>query len=152
MIINLVHRVYNATNTWSYFHRGLDEAKSILRDNQYPSQVYEKIFHQTLEKIWVKRKKLPPDKDDNRKLMYIEYRGKITDEYVEKLIKTEAPIKPIITLKKIKALLPSLKVCTSKSLSSNLIYKFECSRCKTSYVGMTQRHFCSTFAPLLRHF
>ena len=75
--------------------------------------------------------------------MYIEYRGKITDEYVEKLIKTEAPIKPIITLKKIKALLPSLKVGTSKSLSSNLIYKFECSRCKTSYVGMTQRHFCS---------
>ena len=45
------------------------------------------------------------------------------DEYVVKLIKTEAPIKPMITLNKGKTLPPSLKVGTNKSLSSDKMEK-----------------------------
>ena len=75
-------------------------------------------------------------------MVFIEYRGSITDEFVRNLHKTTAPSKTIITLRKLKTLLPSLKSGIDKSLSSNLVYKFECSRCKKAcYCGMTERHF-----------
>ena len=143
MIINMVHRVYNATNTWNHFHNGLEEAKNILRKNQYPPEIFEDIIKTTLEKIVLKEKK-PPDKEktEDRKMVFIEYRGTITDQFVRSLYNTKAPIKPIITLRKLKTLLPSLKVGTEKSLSSNLIYNFKCSHCKKlGYTGITQRNF-----------
>ena len=84
---------------------------------------YLKIVPKTLEMIWVKKNKEPLDKNDNTTLFFIDYRGKMIDEYVVKLIKTEAPIKPMITLNKGKTLPPSLKVGTNKSLSSDKMEK-----------------------------
>ena len=68
VIINMVHRVNNATNNWENFHRGIEEAKEILRNNHYPPEIYEDIIRTTIEKIVLKTKKKPPDKDDGRKM------------------------------------------------------------------------------------
>jgi len=57
MIINMVHRIYNATSSWPLFHKGIDEAKTILEYNQYPKVLYEKIIFKTLEKIIIGGKK-----------------------------------------------------------------------------------------------
>ena len=38
VIINMVHRVNNATNNWENFHRRIEEAKEILRNNHYPPE------------------------------------------------------------------------------------------------------------------
>ena len=142
VIINMVHRVNNATNNWENFHRGIEEAKEILRNNHYPPEIYEDIIRTTIEKIVLKTKKKPPDKDDFRKMFFINYRGTITDHFIRSLYNTKAPIKPIITLKKVKQVLPPLKVGTDKSLSSNIVYDYNCSHCKeVSYTGMTERHF-----------
>ena len=53
---------------------------------------------------------------------------------------TGAPIKPILTLRKVKTAVPSLKVGVDKVITSNVVYQFECSHCSMSYVGMTSRH------------
>ena len=50
MIINLTHRVYNATSDWIYFHKDIQEAKKILDYNQYPSYWYESIIAEKLAK------------------------------------------------------------------------------------------------------
>ena len=101
MIITLVHRIFNSTSTYEHLHTGLMEAKQMLDYNQYPSNWYEKIIHKTLEKIIIGESKVEPEPDEHKKMVCIEYRGKITDQYVKNLISTGAPIKPIITLRKI---------------------------------------------------
>ena len=100
------------------------EAKKMLDYNQYPSNWYEKIIHKTLEKIIIGESKVEPEPEENKKMVFIEYRGKITDQYVKNLISTGAPIKPIITLRKIKTALPSLKVGVENVIASNIIYKY----------------------------
>ena len=147
VVIGFVHRIYNATSTWKNFHNGMTKAKNILRRNQYPETIFEKIIHSTLEKIITRTSKDPPDDDDNKKMIFIEYRGKITDEYITKLKLTSAPLTPIITLRKIRSALPTLKMKTDRSITSNIIYKFTCSHCKNmSYVGLTERHFKTRIA------
>ena len=142
MIITLVHRIFNSTSTYEHLHTGLMEAKKMLDYNQYPSNWYEKIIHKTLEKIIIGESKVEPEPEENKKMVFVEYRGKITDQYVKNLISTGAPIKPIITLRKIKTALPSLKVGVENVIASNIIYKYTCSHCqKASYTGMTCRHF-----------
>ena len=44
---------------WENIHKGLEEAKVILIKNQYPRELIEKTFHNTLTKI------IKPDAVDN---------------------------------------------------------------------------------------
>ena len=73
-------------------------------------------------------------------MVFIQYRGEISEMFAKKLKDCGAPIKPILTLRKIKTVLPSLKPNVEKLISSNLIYHYQCPKCKFSYVGMTSRH------------
>ena len=144
MIINMVHRIYNSTSSWPLFHKGIDEAKTILEYNQYPKVLYEKIIFKTLEKIIIGCKKAERDDDDTFKnMVFIQYRGGISDTFVRKLRDTGAPIKPILTLRKVKSVLPTLKQNIDKLMTSNIVYEFTCPNCKVSYVGMTSRHLCT---------
>ena len=142
MVINLVYRIFNATSSWELFDKGLNEGKEILASNQYPEEWYENIINKTIEKIFRKEKKIS-DEEDERKMVFIQYRGPITDSYVQKLKETGAPIKPILTLRKVKTVLPSLKQNIEKVITSNIIYQFKCTNCNVSYVGMTTRHLCT---------
>ena len=45
LVINLIHRIYNATSTWKKFDKGMGEAREILDYNQYPSNWYENIIN-----------------------------------------------------------------------------------------------------------
>ena len=81
----------------------------------------------------------------DKKMIFIQYRGKITEKYVEQLKKSGAPVNPILTMKKVSTELPSLKEKVEKVICSSVVYKFECSNCKVSYVGMTSRHLLTRF-------
>ena len=54
--------------------------------------------------------------------------------------KLHAPFKVILTLRKTKNVITSLKVPVPNMLQSNVVYKITCSQCKLSYVGQTSRH------------
>ena len=103
-----------------------------------------KIIFKTLEKIIIGGKRAERDDDDTfKKMVFIQYRGGISDTFVRKLRDTGAPIKPILTLRKVKSGLPTLKQNIDKLMTSNIVYEFTCPNCKVSYVGMTSRHLCT---------
>ena len=74
--------------------------------------------------------------------MLLHYRGSATDQFVKRLKECGAPSRIVLTLRKLKKCLPSLKPSVSKLLKSNAIYRITCPRCQACYVGKTRRHLC----------
>ena len=71
---------------------------------------------------------------------FITYRGKPSDKLIKSFRKLNAPCKFILTTRKLKTCLPSLKPAVPKMLLSNVVYKLTCPGCESSYVGQTVRH------------
>ena len=71
--------------------------------------------------------------------------GKITEEYVRALHKLNGPCKSILTLRKLKTILLTLKVQVDKECRSRIVYKVSCPRCQAFYVGQTDRHYLVRF-------
>ena len=132
---------------------------TILRDNQYPDSFFFPIIHATLNKLVTVNNDdvdnssvnnldltLDPnaclismDKKDKFKF-FLEYRGKPTDLLAKAFHKLNAPCTVIMTTRKLKTCLPSLKPLVPKMLRSNVVYKLTCPSCNASYVGQTVRH------------
>ena len=66
----------------------------------------------------------------------MQYRGKLSEKFEGSLKKLDAPCKVIFTLRKLKTCLPSL----NPRADTKEVYKIECRRCNTSYVGQTSPH------------
>ena len=73
-------------------------------------------------------------------MLFIQYRGKVSESYEKSLKKISAPCKVIFIIQKLKTVLPSLKSEIPKVLKSGVAYNISCSRCKSCYVGQTARH------------
>ena len=122
----------------------MEKARTLLRNNQYPPTFYEPIIKKTLEKI-VNAKEPTSVQENEEKLVFVEYRGKVSDQFKRSLQKCNVPAKVIFTLRKLKTCLPSLKPPVDKSLRSSVVYQICCPRCKACYVGQTGRHLLSRF-------
>ena len=72
--------------------------------------------------------------------MFLQYRGKVSEEYARSLHRCGAPCNIIFTLRKLKTVLPSLKPAVEKALKSGVIYQIQCAVCQAAYVGQTSRH------------
>ena len=70
----------------------------------------------------------------------IQYRGKSSEDYARSLHKINAPCTIIMTLRKLKTVLPSLKPPVEKLMKSGVVYNLSCPRCSARYVGQTDRH------------
>ena len=116
----------------------------ILEKNQYPPTFYEPLIRQALGNILkVSEDPRPQEKKTNsveRKPLFIQYRGKCTEEYARAMHKIQAPCTIIMTLRKLKTVLPSLKPPVEKLMKSGVVYQLKCPRCSASYVGQTGRH------------
>ena len=75
----------------------------------------------------------------------IQYRGKSTEEFAKDLHGIKAPCTVVMTLRKLKTVLPSLKPPVDKCIRSGLVYEITCSGCNASYVGQTGRHLLNRF-------
>ena len=148
VVQGFVHRVFRACSSWSLFHESLEAAKTILEKNQYPPDFYEPIIKETLEKL-VNRtnetnNEVPNNKEkekvSEKHMMFLQYRGAITGKYIKKLKEKGVSVQPVITLQKIKYVLPSLKPSIGKDIKSRVVYKVTCPGCQTCYVGQTSRH------------
>ena len=73
-------------------------------------------------------------------LLSVQYRGRDTDNLVRRLSKLATPIRTVLTLRKMKTVLPSLKTPVPTLLRSRVVYKITCPGCESSYVGQTVRH------------
>ena len=81
----------------------------------------------------------------NKKNIFVQYRGKSTEEYARALHKIKAPCIIVMTLRKLKTVLPSLKPQVDKLMRRGVIYKLTCPRCSACYVGQTGRHMLTRF-------
>ena len=185
VVSGFVHRIYRACSTWKHFHDSLEKAKRVLEQNQYPPEFYGPIIHETLTTI-VSRSNDSDSEDqcsdsedqcsdseeessqqemdtkpkDMRKSfsLFLNYRGKVSESYARALHKINAPCRIIFTLRKLKTILPSLKPPVQKLFKSGVVYKIECSRCNSCYVGQTSRHLQTRFkehlssGPVQQHF
>ena len=165
VVAGFVHRIYRACSSWSYFHQSLEKAKKFLRENQYPENFYEPIINASITKLVTQNcinesregedtsmlsqsfhdsqddvNRCHHNIDDKDKFMYyIQYRGKCTEEYARALHKINAPCRIVMTLRKLKTVLPSLKPPVDKMIKSNVVYNISCPRCQSCYVGQTRR-------------
>ena len=158
VVSGFVHRIYRACSTWQYFHQSIVKAKQILEKNQYPPTFYEPIIDQTLNSIIMNERQSEADKpsmDNNtnndtgaaveKRMIFIQYRGKCTEDYARALHKIGAPCIVVMTLRKLKTVMPSLKTPVEKRLRSRIVYKMNCPRCDACYVGCTIRHWQTRF-------
>ena len=99
------------------------------------------------------------DTETGRKhLLFVQYRGKATEDYARAIHRANAPCTVVMTLRKLKTVLPSLKTPVEKAWRSGVVYKLSCPRCRSCYVGQTIRHLQTRFkehltpsAPVSKH-
>ena len=144
-----MYRIHKACSSWKDFHLSLEKAKCVLERNQYPPDFYEPIMKRALENILdveenkeeentacnsEKRSEENEAEEKVKKhLTFIEYRGKVTDDFCRALKKIEAPCQPVLTLRKLKTVMPSLK----PSVDHCVVYRIKCPRCSSCYIGAT---------------
>jgi hypothetical protein len=149
VVSGLIHRIFRACSTWENFHHSVERAKTMLSNNQYPPSFFDPIIEKTLNSILTKNKKKDADKEEEekeeeeeieKKLVFLEYRGRVSEKFERSLKKLQTPCKVVFTLRKIKTALPSLKPTIEKSLKSKVVYRIDCPCCEACYVGQTSRH------------
>ena len=79
------------------------------------------------------------DKKDLFKF-FVQYRGKCTEHFAKALHNCKAPCRLVMTLRKLKTVMPSLKPEVESEFRSSVVYKISCPRCQACYVGQTVRH------------
>ena len=95
-----------------------------------------------------------------KSLLFIQYRGKASEDFARALHQIEAPCNTVFTMRKLRSVLPSLKPAVEKLWRASVVYKLKCPRCSACYVGQTDRHFCTRLnehqqrqdQPVYRHF
>ena len=134
-------------SNWEAFHDSIKKAKAILEKNQYPPTFYEPIIRDSLHNILTAKEprqesQKPNDVTEKKEkhMVFVQYRGKCTEEYARALHNLNAPCIVVMTMRKLKTILPSLKPAVQKKIRSRIVYKFLCPRCQACYVGATTRH------------
>ena len=159
VVAGFVHRIYRACSSWENIHSSLEKAKCILESNQYPPDFYEPVIQKALAKCLNVEDERELNRNDSAKtgeaesteeprekrLLFLEYRGKVTEDYCRSLRKIDASCQPVLTLRKLKTVMPSLKPAIDKPVRNHIVYRITCPRCKACYIGATTRCLCVRF-------
>ena len=140
IVSGFVYRIYHACSNWKNFHDSLERAKRVLEWNQYPPTFWMKPVSSNLSranhKTGIERfTKQPPTSPSQKTTevekvqLRIQYHGKCSEEYVKALHKIEAPCMVVMTLRKLKTVLPFLKSTVEKLLRSGVVYQLMCPSC-----------------------
>jgi len=144
VVQGFVHRIHRACSDWKLFDQSMAKAKQILERNQYPPEFYNPIIAETIRKLVTPEDPLPQPPNQSPPTpplqMTLQYRGRATDNLVRKMNKSGIEMRVVLTLRKLKTALPSLKPPVPKLLRSSVVYCISCPSCPASYVGQTSRH------------
>ena len=155
IIQGTIHRLVRATSNWEAFHEALTQNEEIWERNQYPRHWVGNIVKDTFNQLRMKEHKkghrynsgvdVKQQENTEKQQFVLQYRGKISNEFVKKLNKIHL-VQTIFNTRKRKSCLHSLKASFDKDLKSNLVYELTCSWCKSIYVGQTCRHITTRVA------
>ena len=122
----------------------MEKAKQVLERNQYPPNFYDPIIKDSLNTILQKCQQTEHPSEENSTTkkfpLMIQYRGKCSEEYARALHRCSAPCTIIMTIRKLRTTMPSLKPPVEKMIRSGIVYKITCPRCTACYVGQSSRH------------
>ena len=141
VVSGFVYRIFRACSCWANFHISLERAKAMLERNQYPPAFYNPIIDETISNIVNKTTEPTVASTDDRPetvpkaLVFVQYRGKVTEGFARALHRAEAPCNVVFTMRKLRTVLPSLKPTVDKELRGSVVYQLKCSRCNACYVG-----------------
>ena len=131
------------------FSLQFNKSEGGTREEPYPPPFYEDVIAQTLEKILAQtdteQKPADPEVQCKHRVL-MQYRGSTTDQFMKKLKDCDAPVQVVLTLRKLRSCLPTLKAPVQKMLKSDVVYNISCPHCETCYVGTTSRHLATRFA------
>ena len=85
------------------------------------------------------RNEVTEEEATSKRLIFLEYHGKITVDDCRALQKINAPCQPVLTLRKLKTVLPSLKPAMNKWVRCDIVYKITCPQSQLCYIGATCR-------------
>ena len=156
VVAGFVYRIHRACSTWLNFSDSLCKAKRVLERNQYPPDFYEPIIESAINKIMgveieakeqIVQGQIVSEEEPalQKKLIFVEYRGKVTEDFCRSLRKSDAPCQPVLTLRKLRTVLPSLKPAIEKRCRSHVVYKITCPRCRSCYIGQTSQYLDARF-------
>ena len=149
VVQSFVHRFYRTCSSGENVELSLTEAKEILNNNQYPKSFHDPIIKETLEEIRTQpqhnedittTQPSQSEESSSKFSMLVQYRGAVTDQFVQNLHTVNAPVQPVITLRKSRTFVSQLKVKVSSEISSRVVYQITCPSCGACYVGQTCRH------------
>lgn len=145
----LIDRAYKINNTWIGFDFDLKNIFTILKKNSYPEHFINKVTRSYLNKkhnLATDNNKCDNGKQRYFKLPYIGKHSIFTRVKLSKLVtrycKPDVDIRLIFQSFKIGSCF-NVKDSIPCSLKSNVVYKFNCASCNTSYIGQTTRHFAT---------
>ena len=157
VVQSFVHRISRCCSSKENMMTSLEKAKETLNKNQYPATFYNPIIEETLKKIEeaAVQPEVPqqttanptpaPEPSAPKHMFKIQYRGTVTDKFVKSLHEVKAPVIPVITIRKIRTFVSSLKVKVPEEIESRVVYKITCPSCEACYVGQTDRHVRTRF-------
>ena len=129
VVSGFVYMIFRACSSWQHFHASMEKAKQVLERNQYPPNFYNPIIKDTLNTILqeaeCKQTENTSTENTNsiRKFpLVIQYRGKCTEDYARALHHCSAPCTIIMTLRKLKTTMPSLKPPVVRKWSEAELY------------------------------
>ena len=145
LIKTLIDRVYRINNTWEGFVSDMDNTSRILQKNEYPEELIGKNVNKYLQDK-KSPKNMEKKEDQNSGFYKLAYIGKYScytekklKQIIEKYCKKETVLKIVFTPLKLASFF-SPKDKNRDELRSNVVYKFSCAGCNSSYVGRTTRH------------
>lgn len=84
----MINSIFRACSCYKALHESLQRAKTTLERNQHPKSFVDSIIRDSLNKLFEKERVESKEKEEeeDKKMLLIEYRGKISDQFKKFLI------------------------------------------------------------------
>ena len=125
MIYTLVFRCFRICSDWNKFHKEIIFLKDIFLKNGYPTSFIDKCFKTLLDQLFIKKPQVLTVEKKTLTLV-LPFLGNLS-------LQTKTKLQNIL-----KRVLGCCKI--QIVFISRVVYKFQCGRCNSSYIGETDRH------------
>ena len=148
LISCLIHRAYEISSNWTNFQRDIVYLRQFFSSNFYPQFLFDNVLSKYLNSTFCP--KLPVMSVPKLPIFItLPYIGNSSNHCKKQLLNIVNKYFPQVNLRcifvnrnTVGSLFP-FKDQIPLMMSSNIIYKYSCSQCQSTYIGETQRHLIS---------
>ena len=146
LIFTLLHRCFSLVSSYENFHLEVFKLKQIINKNGFPVKVIDKCINLFLKKKYEIKHPVStvPKKEITMYLPYLGTTSLALRTSLTKVVSKSLPFCKIRVVFKSSTRLSSFfsfKDKIPQSLISGVVYKYQCSRCNSAYIGKTIRYY-----------